>query len=387
MVFNITQPTSALPIYQADSQTDLIFLLQGNVLCDTIRIQGEILFSNTPDRSMNPEDPASAKYLTPIVGAHSAFNSISTRVNGSQIESIADYPAYCSQVFGAIQSTREVFSNSTAMTEMRCGNAVSLACVNTADVTGDPTIYNTRSFSIKPLICLTTVDIVDASKNQISIQCRLNASNNMIVCPANSNISVSYRNVYCSYETVSDKAYKYIKEKTKNLPMQIVTTQQVSIRSAQEYASINIPISGVCRGWLGSFLQQNTTAAQLDNYALYNLPALQRVRLLVNGHDLEIKFPYNIAQTSTGMTDPLLLYDLMHSTVINSIRTDKRTVSGLYGARERDYFQTNGVIAQCFNPGISMSGNSTISAEILSGVSGQTWFLNMSFITFVDQLP
>jgi hypothetical protein len=83
----------------------------------------------------------------------------------------------------------------------------------------------------------------------------------------------------------------------------------------------------------------------------------------------------------------LLLYDLMHSTVINSIRTDKRTVSGLYGARERDYFQTNGVIAQCFNPGISMSGNSTISAEILSGVSGQTWFLNMSFITFVDQLP
>jgi hypothetical protein len=109
--------------------------------------------------------------------------------------------------------------------------------------------------------------------------------------------------------------------------------------------------------------------------------------MVVKGHDLEIKFPYNIAQTSTGMTDPLLLYDLMHSTVINSIRTDKRTVSGLYGARERDYFQTNGVIAQCFNPGISMSGNSTISAEILSGVSGQTWFLNMSFITFVDQLP
>lgn len=386
-MFNITQPSSALPVYQADSQTDLIFLLQGNVLCDTIRIQGEIYFSNPPNRATLPENPATSIYLSPMVGCHSAFSSISTRVNGSQIESIADYPAYCSQVFGSTQSTREVLSNSQGLTEMRAGNDVSLAVVNIAEVDGTSDIYKTRSFSIKPLICLTTIDTVDATKNQIAIQCRLNASNNMIIKPsASPNVSVSYRNVYLSYETVSDEAFKFIKEKTKDVPMQVVTTQQVAIRSAVEYASINVPLSGICRGWLGSFLQQNTSSDWLDNYALYNLPSLQRVRLLVNGHDLDIKFPYNLPKSSLGQSDPLLLFDLMHDAVLNSVRVTKRSISGINGARERDYFGGNGVVAQVFSPGIMMQGNSTISIEITSGVAGQTWFLNMSFISFVEQL-
>ena len=396
MGYTIVQPSSAQPSYSADSQTDLVFVLPGNILTETLRISGDISFSaaTIPCRGQNiMADLQNPRYLTPMIGAHALFSSFSVRRDGAQLEYISNYGAYASQIFGASESTREVMSSSKSMTELRGGNNVYIGGLAVVDSTGANNIYNSKSFSIKPLICLTTVPVVDGNSGQIVIQCRLSPTNNFIVKSAASNsLAATYKNIYCSYETIDDKAMKSVREQIKDMPMTITTTQQVAIRSNREFASINIPIPGVTRGWLGSFLKVNTTADSPDLYDLPNLPGLQRVRLLVDGKDLTIKYPYNLAQPNNldqanylALTDPLLLIDLAHETLINSGRIHKMSVSGVFGSRERQLYGNNGIIAQVFDPGLKMDNSSTISVEITSNANGDgsTYFMNMSFISFV----
>lgn len=396
MGYTIVQPSSAQPSYSADSQTDLVFVLPGNILTETIRISGDISFApaTIPCRGQNiMGNIQNPRYLTPMVGAHAFFSSFSVRKDGAQLEYISNYPAYASQIFGASEATREVMASSKSLTELRGGNNVNIGGLAVVDSTGDNNIYNSKSFSIKPLICLTTVPVIDGNSGQIVIQCRLSPTNNFIVkAAASPAMAATYKNIYCSYETIGNGAMKLIRDQIKDMPMSVVTTQQVAIRSNREFASINIPIPGITRGWIGSFVKVNTTTDSPDLYDLPNLPGLQRVRTLVDGKDLTIKYPYNLAQPNNlnqpnylALTDPLLLIDLAHETLINSGRIHKLSVSGVFGSRERQLYGNSGIIAQVFDPGLKMDNSSTVSVEITSNATsdGSTYFMNMSFISFV----
>ena len=363
-----TPPLAASQSYDIDSGIDVVFQLSGYILGDSIRVHSNYsVAAAIPTRAQNAEQGTQqARFIAPEIGFHGVFASSTVRIDNQQIEYIAQYPQYASQVLMTTESSDKIQMSPLAFMEHRGGHNNCVGSNALVDSDGTHDIVGHKSFAVKPLCVLSHMPIIDAKTRYITLTLRLN-NNKAFVVKQNggSDIKIILDSLYISYETVSDALGKKLLTDTKDLTYPIVSTQLLSIKSNQEYLSLNLPAVGNVIGWVATSVPvYDPTYGNYNQFRTMAIPNLTRMRLTLNGRDINQTFPM---VTYAPGNDQQLEIMKAHKVLQLAGLTQKATA---FGTSDREfYYKLDGVYSDAYPPsGIAFDNSSTLGFEINSDV-------------------
>lgn len=384
---NTVPPSSAQSSYSLDREIELRFPLTGFIEGHSIRLHGDISIElGGAVIGSAVDNNAGGAWLSSIGGAHTLIDAVSVEVNGSRIEQENLYQWLATGQLAVTENSRDVVRCAKSQLELRSGRYSALAvnqAVGCAGVTS--TLLSTQqTFSVQPLCGLTKLPFIDATSKQVVLIIRLASARTFLVNRSGSAGAVTLANLFVSFQSWSPPAAAALMKATPALaalPFLTCWTLPQAVRSGLENVSLNVTMPGPCLGWYASFVDNATLSAQTsDSFAMLQLPGLSRVRFLLDGTDMAVKFPYQLCPITA---DPLMLMELAEdaiSTLGHSVKG-----GGINGARDRDNTGAAFVIGQKYDPPIMLAGSSVLSVEIQSDVtSAAPWTAYFTFITAVQ---
>lgn len=364
-------PLASAPSYDLDSGIDVVFQLSNYIVGESIRIHSGYKVDNTPDRSQNPEfGSGEARFICPEIGFHGAFAAVTTRVDNQQLEYISQYSQWAAQVYMTSESSDKQQTDSLAFTEFRGGHNSAIGSNAVVDADGTRDICRHKSFAIKPLCVLTSMPIIDAQTKYITLTLRLNSNKSFIVKQnAGDDLKITLDNLYITYETISEKMASKMMEQMKELTYPIVSTQLLSIKSNQEFLSLNLPAMGRTVGWIASVVPiYDSTYGAYNQFRTVAIPNLSRLRFTLNGRDINQSFP--MTSGGPGNDFQLELYKAQRVLQLGGLLNKP---SGFGSADREFYYKLDGIYADAFDPaGIEFNNSSTLGFEINSNVESVT---------------
>lgn len=379
-------PLASAPSYDLDSGIDVTFQLSNFIIGESIRIHSGYSISNPPNRSQNAEyGTGTPRFICPEVGFHGAFASVTTRVDNQQLEYISQYPQWASQVYMTSESSDKQQTELLAFTECRGGHNVAIGSNAVVDADGVRDICRHKSFAIKPLCVLTSMPIIDAQNKYITLTLRLNANRAFVYKPnGGADLKIMLDNLYITYETVSEKVALKMLEQMKDLTYPIVSTQMLSIKSNQEYLSLNLPSMGRTVGWIATTVPiYDSTYGNYNQFRTIAIPGLTRLRFTLNGRDVNQTFP--MLSIGPGNDFQLELYKAQRVLQLGGLLNK---ASGMNSSDREFYYKLDGLYADAFDPaGIDFNSASTLGFEINSTVESVTAARQFTmYLTLISRL-
>lgn len=290
MSINVINPVSTRSTYSQNDKVDFTIALSPgeSVVKNSIRITGLLKVSNGATNIKTTNNI----YYDATCGISGVFQQIicSTQ-NQGVIETNSDYPRYVKSKMQAIMTPSQLASNSSNITELRCGsstitNALLARSGKVAGFTnktsGALVDAEYTSFSMVPDICFNKSDnhIAGSKTGQLHISLRL-ATNYQFLFGADVSTTYAFtlKNLQLQYWT--------IKQDVKGpLTMEKIIVIRNTLETPNSQFSTSVP--AICRSVSCVFHEESTINTSLNNN-LENqfLPGVERIQFSFNGDNQE----------------------------------------------------------------------------------------------------
>ena len=288
--YNASQPINIQSVYTENNVVEFLLKLGTGraIKAGSMRINGYLKVLKTLPAGGSPSmiDERDKVFLNQYAGVHSFFRNVNSSVNNRTLESLLNYPRFCSMIAQHDTTPEGLITNSAHASELK-------GCLNNYLLPGNDALKGI-AFSMKPHICLnkSSTDLPQSKFNEMKISIQLaNATEGLYISgdkPATVLISA------LSYE-LSDLQLSWME----TLEMPGMASQETVFNCIENMeqtitglnSNIQIKTSKPYNALSMSFARQDVKDnLYRDSLLSEYLPDIERLEILVNGIDNPITY-------------------------------------------------------------------------------------------------
>ena len=289
IVYHSVDPQNVKSTYTAGGNVDFMLAFPGRSLeLGSIRLEGvlsaKINGVQVPTAvDGGPVNASDEIYMDPFVGAHSFVESVQTQMNGSQLETIQDYPRYVKMEVTAKQSQTDMM-NSQNVCELKGPDLeASRQCLFGEQLQAQAAQDNQilPDFSIRPMVILNQASGLLPYRKSSDIRLTFNLEEVSKVL-----FGRDWDSADCTYELSELRVtFKSMMDGGPSSDGPLIFKRTISLKQTFEtsVANLNMRVPGICQAFHVSFIP---TAEEADSAT--NCLALHRVRGLS-----QVQYSYN----------------------------------------------------------------------------------------------
>lgn len=290
IVYHSVDPQNVKSTYTAGDNVDFMLAFPGRSLeLGSIRLEGVLSAKingvqvPTAVDAGGPVNASDEIYMDPFVGAHSFVESVQTQMNGSQLETIQDYPRYVKMEVTAKQSQTDMM-NSHNVCELKGPDLeASRQCLFGEQLQAQAAQDNQilPDFSIRPMVILNQASGLLPYRKSSDIRLTFNLEEVSKVL-----FGRDWDSADCTYELSELRVtFKSMMDGGPSSDGPLIFKRTISLKQTFEtsVANLNMRVPGICQAFHVSFIP---TAEEADSAT--NCLALHRVQGLS-----QVQYSYN----------------------------------------------------------------------------------------------